>query len=58
MRLKETILNIFVKHTGQDREIIERDQDRDIYLTAQQAVEYGLVDAVLEGQRVPGALVR
>jgi ATP-dependent Clp protease protease subunit len=51
MRLKETILNIFVKHTGQDREIIERDQDRDIYLSAQQAVEYGIVDGVLEGAR-------
>jgi len=51
MRLKETILNIFVKHTGQDREIIERDQDRDIYLSAQQAVEYGIVDGVLEGGR-------
>lgn len=48
MRLKETILKIFVRHTHQDREIIERDQDRDIYLTAKQAVEYGLVDAVLE----------
>jgi ATP-dependent Clp protease, protease subunit len=51
MRLKETILNIFVKHTGQDREIIERDQDRDIYLSAQQAVEYGIVDGVLEGAK-------
>ena len=51
MRLKETILGIFVRHTTQDREIIERDQDRDIYLTAKQAVEYGLVDAVLEGAK-------
>lgn len=51
MRLKETILKIFVRHTGQDREVIERDQDRDIYLTARQAVEYGLVDAVLEGAK-------
>jgi ATP-dependent Clp protease, protease subunit len=57
MRLKEAILNIFVKHTGQDREIIERDQDRDIYLSAKQAVEYGLVDAVLEGAKA-GVLSR
>ncbi|MFO7323381.1 MAG: ATP-dependent Clp protease proteolytic subunit [Chloroflexota bacterium] len=57
MRLKETILGIFVKHTGQDREIIERDQDRDIYLSAHQAVEYGLVDAVLEGAKA-GAVTR
>ena len=51
MRLKETILGIFVKHTGRDRAIVERDQDRDIYLSARQAVEYGLVDAVLEGAK-------
>lgn len=51
MRLKETILGIFVKHTGRDRSIIEHDQDRDIYLSARQAVEYGLVDAVLEGAK-------
>ncbi len=51
MRLKETILGIFVRHTGRDRAIIERDQDRDIYLSAQQSVEYGLVDAVLEGAK-------
>ena len=52
MRLKEIILGIFVRHTTQDREIIERDQDRDIYLSARQAVEYGLVDAVLEGAKL------
>lgn len=57
MRLKETILNIFVKHTGQDRDVIERDQDRDIYLSARQAVEYGIVDAVLEGAKA-GAVTR
>ena len=52
MRLKEIILGIFVRHTTQDREIIERDQDRDIYLSARQAVEYGLVDEVLEGAKL------
>jgi ATP-dependent Clp protease, protease subunit len=51
MRLKETLQNIFIKHTGRDREVIERDQDRDIYLSAQQAVEYGLVDSVLAGAK-------
>jgi ATP-dependent Clp protease protease subunit len=51
LRLKETILKIFVRHTTQSREIIERDQDRDIYLSAKQAVEYGLVDAVIESAK-------
>jgi ATP-dependent Clp protease, protease subunit len=47
MRLKDKLNNIFVKHTGQERDILERDTDRDIYFGAEQAVEYGLIDAVL-----------
>ncbi|MDX2161489.1 MAG: ATP-dependent Clp protease proteolytic subunit [bacterium] len=48
-RLKQRLQDIFVKHTGQPRERIEIDQDRDIWMDAQQAVAYGLVDAVLTG---------
>lgn len=45
----KTLLNgIMSKHTGQPLDVIERDTDRDYYLTAPQAVEYGLVDQVLE----------
>lgn len=51
VRLKEQLINIFVKHTGRDRDVIERDTDRDIYLSAAQAVEYGLIDSVLEESR-------
>ncbi len=47
VRLKKRLIDIFVKHTKQDEETIERDTDRDIYLTAEQAVDYGLVDSVL-----------
>lgn len=47
VRLKSRLNNIFVKHTGQPLEVIERDLDRDIYKSAEEAVEYGLVDAVL-----------
>jgi ATP-dependent Clp protease protease subunit len=46
MRLKDRINDIFVKHTGQQREVLERDTDRDIYFSAQQAVAYGLIDSV------------
>ena len=35
-------------HTGQPIDVIERDTDRDFYLDADQAVEYGLVDQILE----------
>ena len=48
LRLKSLLLGIMAKHTGQPLEVIERDSDRDYYLEAKQAVEYGLVDHVLE----------
>ncbi|MBX3081917.1 MAG: ATP-dependent Clp protease proteolytic subunit [Anaerolineae bacterium] len=46
-RLKDKLLDVFVEATGQPREVIERDTDRDIYFTAEKALEYGLVDKVL-----------
>jgi ATP-dependent Clp protease protease subunit len=52
-RMKDRLLDIFVRHTGQPRDIIERDTDRDIYFDAEQAVEYGLVDAVLARTPIP-----
>src|SRR5512138_1109821 len=48
LRLKSLLLGIMSKHTGQPLEVIERDSDRDYYMEAKQAVEYGLVDHVLE----------
>jgi ATP-dependent Clp protease, protease subunit len=48
LRQKALLLGILAKHTGQPLEIIERDGDRDFYLDAKGAVEYGLVDQVLE----------
>jgi len=48
LRLKGLLLGIMAKHTGQPLEVIERDSDRDYYLEAKQAVDYGLVDQVLE----------
>lgn len=48
LRLKTLLTGIMAKHTGQTDEVIRRDTDRDYYMDAQQAVEYGLVDQVLE----------
>ena len=48
LRLKRLLLGIMAKHTGQPLEVIERDSDRDYYLEAKGAVDYGLVDQVLE----------
>ena len=47
LRLKSLLLDIMSKHTGQPLEVIERDSDRDYYMEAKQAVDYGLVDQVL-----------
>lgn len=55
MRLKERLNDIFVKHTGQERDVLERDTDRDIYFNARQAVEYGLIDSVLGDTQPNGA---
>lgn len=50
VRLKKRLIDIFVKHTGQSKEEVERVTDRDVYMTAQEATEFGLVDSVLVGE--------
>ena len=47
MRLQGLIRDILVKHTGQPLDKITHDTDRDFYLNPEQAVEYGIVDEVL-----------
>jgi len=46
-RQQDVIKDIIVKHTGQPLEKVTHDTDRDFYLNAEQAVEYGIVDEVL-----------
>lgn len=48
LRLREQLNGILAHHTGQSTEQIAQDTDRDVYFTAQRAVEYGLIDGVLE----------
>ena len=47
LKIKQTLNERLAMHTGQPLEQIERDTDRDNFMSAEQAVEYGLVDAVL-----------
>ena len=49
LRLQEIIRGILSRHSGQPVEKVARDMDRDYYLTADQAKEYGIVDEVLAG---------
>jgi ATP-dependent Clp protease protease subunit len=57
VRQKEEMNHILASHTGQDFETVVRDTDRDRWLTAEQAVGYGIVDAVMAPSRVPDALI-
>lgn len=47
LRMREEINNILMKHTGQSLKKIEKDTDRDMFMTGKQAQEYGLVDEVI-----------
>ena len=50
--LKRRLNKIYVKHTGQDYDVIERKLDRDTFLTAEEAQEFGIVDKVFERRAV------
>ena len=47
LTIKQKLNNLLAEHTGQPLEVIERDTDRDNFMSADQAVEFGIVDAVL-----------
>ena len=48
LRWKKTINTVLADHSGQDVEKIESDSDRDFYMTAEEALDYGLVDHVIQ----------
>jgi ATP-dependent Clp protease protease subunit len=52
LKLRETLNRILVKHTGQPLKKIQSDTDRDFYMSAEQAKDYGIIDEVLvKGKR-------
>jgi ATP-dependent Clp protease protease subunit len=51
IKLKNKINEILAKHTGQDIKKIEKDTDRDFYLSAQEAKEYGVIDQIIKTKR-------
>jgi ATP-dependent Clp protease protease subunit len=50
MKLRETLSDVLVRHTGQSKEQIEEDTERDYYMSASEAKDYGIVDKVIEGR--------
>jgi len=52
-RIKQRMNEILIKHTGHSLEKIEKDTDRDCFMSADEAREYGLVDCVVERMETP-----
>ena len=50
LALRQRMVEIYAKHTGREEDEIRTDLERDRFLTPEQAVEYGLVDSVLESR--------
>ncbi|WP_336279085.1 ATP-dependent Clp endopeptidase proteolytic subunit ClpP [Bartonella sp. CB175] len=48
IKMKQRLNEIYVQHTGQDYEVIERTLDRDHFMTAEEAKQFGLVDDVIQ----------
>jgi ATP-dependent Clp protease protease subunit len=48
LRTRDRLNRILVERTGQSMEVIERDTDRDFFMTADEAKEYGLVDEIMD----------
>jgi ATP-dependent Clp protease, protease subunit len=48
MKIKERLNQILIKHTGHPLEKIEKDTDRDRFMSAEEALEYGLIDHIIE----------
>jgi ATP-dependent Clp protease protease subunit len=58
LRIRERLNDIFSKHTGQPLEQIQQDTDRDRFLSAEESVEYGLIDRVLQRREAASTVRR
>jgi ATP-dependent Clp protease protease subunit len=47
LRMREIVNDILVRHTGQSLESVKKDTDRDFFMSAEQAQEYGIIDEVI-----------
>ena len=50
IRIKDTITEILIQHTGQKADIIRKDTDRNFFMNAQEALEYGIIDEILKNR--------
>ena len=54
MKIKETILDLLVKHTGRPMEKIRVDTERDYFMSSEEALEYGIIDKIIEKREMVG----
>jgi ATP-dependent Clp protease protease subunit len=57
LRIKKEINTILVDHTGQTYENIEKDTDRDNFMNAEQAKQYGLIDSIITKKTAPAVAI-
>jgi ATP-dependent Clp protease, protease subunit len=57
LRMREELNHVLVRHTGQPYEKIQKDTDRDFFMTGEQAKEYGIVDKVISQRETPLVVV-
>ena len=55
IRIKQELNNLIARHTGQPLERVEKDTDRDFYLSPEEAIEYGLIDGIIQASELPAA---
>jgi ATP-dependent Clp protease, protease subunit len=48
LRMRDTLVGVYVRHCGRPREQVERDIERDFFMTPEQAREWGLIDGIVE----------
>ncbi|EQA46912.1 ATP-dependent Clp endopeptidase, proteolytic subunit ClpP [Leptospira broomii serovar Hurstbridge str. 5399] len=51
LKLKEVLNGLYTKHTGKSMEQIQKDTERDLYMTAEEAQTYGIIDSVISIER-------
>ena len=58
IRWRRTLNEVIAKHTGKSAEQVEKDSDRDYYMSAREALDYGIVDKVIEAKNEAASLLK
>lgn len=58
LRIRDTLNNILVKHTGQGLKTIEKDTERDFFMSSEEAKEYGIIDKIITTREMQDKLTK